>query len=837
MKIEKLDIKGFGKFQNQVFILNKGMNVIYGSNEAGKSTLQAFIKGMLFGLKGGRRAKDGTLPDIRQFRPWSGHLYGGILEYTLDDGGRYTVGRNFQKSTVNLQDAYSNDITNEFAAGKEEGIKFAEQHLGLSEKSFVRTAFIGQMQSFVDPEGKKVLAERLLNLRQTGDEEVSFRKAMQALKDAQLSYVGSERTTTRPLNLVETRLVDALKKEQELIELHESRMDIYASIVQLKKESTRLQAQREELIKAKKILLENRQIADQKRLAFKLGEYRDQLVRTRNDSQKTEEEIAVLQAKLEHLNGYNDFTRSDANELSSNYTRYQILEKELEELQRLKTENKEKLEQAEKILKQYKLFETEKERIAKVLEETLYQKSGVQDVIPKRTRPGTQKVLPAAILFLAVAILTEIFLIRNYLPDWVNILILILCATLMTIFSIILYIAAVRQKQSQKETYIQYQSKRANNQSLLNEWMRDVKVENLQDFIGLKAMYENNCHACVKLRSEHDILQQRETKLLTQIEGLKTKVSPLLNRVNLGFSSGRIAKEDIQAWTNNLEACFSYISDIREMEGMKSRFNQREQGILREASLLYGADITTAEQLEEVIHEMERTLKQPQQSKYDITPEQVADSIEECNEALLRNQLKMNTLSTRLENIPDTEALQQAHEIVHSLLEEKERIVFLNKALETAMQVLSEAGLAIQRDYVPLLNREMSSILRLITGEKYEDLKADDQLTLKLQPAELTETVIPEQLSSGTSDQVYLALRLGAVRLVERQGEKLPLFLDEPFAQYDEARTRNAIELLAKESQTRQIMLFTCKKREVELIQEIWGAFPLHIINLDAEES
>jgi uncharacterized protein YhaN len=57
------------------------------------------------------------------------------------------------------------------------------------------------------------------------------------------------------------------------------------------------------------------------------------------------------------------------------------------------------------------------------------------------------------------------------------------------------------------------------------------------------------------------------------------------------------------------------------------------------------------------------------------------------------------------------------------------------------------------------------------------------------------------------------------------------------FAQYDEARTRNAIELLAKESQTRQIMLFTCKKREVELIQEIWGAFPLHIINLDAEES
>ncbi|NLO40732.1 MAG: AAA family ATPase, partial [Ruminiclostridium sp.] len=83
MKVERLEIRGFGRFENKTFTPGGGMNVIYGVNEAGKTTLQTFIKAMLFGLKGGRRGKDGSLSPTRQYKPWSADSYGGMMEYVL----------------------------------------------------------------------------------------------------------------------------------------------------------------------------------------------------------------------------------------------------------------------------------------------------------------------------------------------------------------------------------------------------------------------------------------------------------------------------------------------------------------------------------------------------------------------------------------------------------------------------------------------------------------------------------------------------------------------------------------------------------------------------------
>ncbi|MDO7795042.1 AAA family ATPase [Lactiplantibacillus plantarum] len=50
MQIKRLEIAGFGKFQQQQFEFGDGLQVIYGLNESGKSTMRAFILGMLFGF-------------------------------------------------------------------------------------------------------------------------------------------------------------------------------------------------------------------------------------------------------------------------------------------------------------------------------------------------------------------------------------------------------------------------------------------------------------------------------------------------------------------------------------------------------------------------------------------------------------------------------------------------------------------------------------------------------------------------------------------------------------------------------------------------------------------
>ena len=54
MKITELYIKNFGRFSEQHFYIKDGVQVIYGENEYGKSTLQAFIRAMLFGMERGK---------------------------------------------------------------------------------------------------------------------------------------------------------------------------------------------------------------------------------------------------------------------------------------------------------------------------------------------------------------------------------------------------------------------------------------------------------------------------------------------------------------------------------------------------------------------------------------------------------------------------------------------------------------------------------------------------------------------------------------------------------------------------------------------------------------
>jgi uncharacterized protein YhaN len=830
MRIEKLEIRGFGRFLNETFTPGGGMNVIYGFNEAGKTTLQSFIRGMLFGLKGGRRGREGSHPQTRLYRPWNGKSFGGILEYTLDDGRRFTVGRNFDKNTVYIQDEFSNNITAEFPADREQGAGFAEQHLGLSESSFERTSFIGQLQTPVDAEGRKILAERLLNLRESADEGISLRKAMKVLRDAQLSQVGSDRTTTRPLNVIEARLADAVNREKELIRLHESRMDIYLELDRLKKENSHLNFRLKEELASKENLLVYMKAAQQRELHNKLERYRSELAEVNLERQKHEAAIADLQSELDGLDGYKVYTQQDVNDLSVDCTRLELLEKELEEVRLKKAENEEKLAETQAILHQYALFDREKDAIEKDLQELLHEKT------PEDGFAGTKQVsdrygwsLPAA-LFAVAIIVSGSFLFRTSLPHLVNIAVISLGIALL---AAALFFFAKGKKQSNEEGF-----SRKNTSALrerLLRWMQAVEAADLKEFTRVKALYENSLLLAGELEEEHALLEDRETRAKTRLEELRLKIRSLLERAGFQDGSGILTQDRIDSWKENFEAYYTLLPALKDARGAAEVCTFRKEAILREASLLYGETVATAEELENCLRKVKLGFeKLPVTTiSQNASTEQFERTLESIREALRQNQLEMNTLTTRLENDPDSEELQQAHERVESLKSEKERMIILGKALDMAALTLAEAGLAIQRDYVPALNREMSDILHAITGGKYSHLKADDSLSLKLQPGESMEEVLPDQLSSGTIDQIYFALRLAAVRIVEKRGETLPLFLDEPFAQYDETRTKEALALLARESKTRQILLFTCKKREVELVTELFKNEPLCIINLN----
>lgn len=216
MRIEKIEIKGFGKLSEASFRLSEGLNLVYGENETGKSTLQAFIKAMLYGLKGGRSGRDGMPAPVKRYRPWSGGSFGGAMEYRLANGMLFRVERDFERNSAVIYDGHFNNLSGSFASGKDKTLAFAEKHVGMNEACFERTVFVKQMEARLDEDGASVLSGRLANAGETGFEDISFKNAERALKEALINHVGTGRSSVRPVDRLNERLGELAARKKEL---------------------------------------------------------------------------------------------------------------------------------------------------------------------------------------------------------------------------------------------------------------------------------------------------------------------------------------------------------------------------------------------------------------------------------------------------------------------------------------------------------------------------------------------------------------------------------------------------------------------------------------------
>jgi uncharacterized protein YhaN len=113
------------------------------------------------------------------------------------------------------------------------------------------------------------------------------------------------------------------------------------------------------------------------------------------------------------------------------------------------------------------------------------------------------------------------------------------------------------------------------------------------------------------------------------------------------------------------------------------------------------------------------------------------------------------------------------------------------------------------------------TIIDRITSGRYHDIRSDDKLHVRVVTPGAGKVTATHLLSSGTVEQIYLALRLSMAEIIEHPEERLPFIMDEIFAHYDDSRTSSSLRLLDKVSLERQIILFTCKGREVELASRV----------------
>ncbi|MEE1314652.1 MAG: AAA family ATPase [Faecalimonas sp.] len=137
------------------------------------------------------------------------------------------------------------------------------------------------------------------------------------------------------------------------------------------------------------------------------------------------------------------------------------------------------------------------------------------------------------------------------------------------------------------------------------------------------------------------------------------------------------------------------------------------------------------------------------------------------------------------------------------------------EALEFAMQQLTVLAKETNQEIGNRLNERVSQIVKEITGGKYELLRVDSDLKISLY-ADGRKLAL-EQVSRGTIEQIYFALRMAASELLHE--EEYPIILDDTFVFYDEIRLANTLRWLQENK--KQVLLFTCQKREGEVLKEL----------------
>lgn len=178
MKITELYLKNFGKFHEKHFYIRDGVQIIYGENEFGKSTIHAFVRAMLFGLERGRGRAAGK-DAFSRYEPWENPgSYAGVMRFCC--GGRaFRLERSFGRLERRVSLVCEDD-------GEELSVEHGDLDMllgGLTAASFDSTVSIGQLQASPGQELSEALKNYAANYYETGGGEIDLNSALQTLRD------------------------------------------------------------------------------------------------------------------------------------------------------------------------------------------------------------------------------------------------------------------------------------------------------------------------------------------------------------------------------------------------------------------------------------------------------------------------------------------------------------------------------------------------------------------------------------------------------------------------------------------------------------------------------
>ncbi len=215
MIIKNIKINNFGKLENKEIEFNKKLNLIYGENESGKTTILKFIQSMFYGASKNKNGKNIT--DYEKYKSWNNGEYSGKIKYTLDNGENYEVFREFDKKNPKIYNEKLEDISKNFNIDKTKGNQFFYDQTKVDEELFLSTIVAEQREVELDEKKQNVLLQKITNIVGTGEDTTSFNKTINKLNKKLLEEVGTERSSDRPINNAENRIKEIENEKEEIL--------------------------------------------------------------------------------------------------------------------------------------------------------------------------------------------------------------------------------------------------------------------------------------------------------------------------------------------------------------------------------------------------------------------------------------------------------------------------------------------------------------------------------------------------------------------------------------------------------------------------------------------
>lgn len=755
MIIKSVNINSFGGIKNKKINFSKGLNIVYGENEAGKSTIQSFIKIWLYGFSS-YKGKDYKLNERIKYTPNDGDNISGELNVIHEDK-EYIIRRTFGRTKKEDTSIIINSITGEEVQyiNKEEPGKY---FFNINRSTFINTVFIGQLGVSVKKDKEEEILDKLSNSIGSEEGQVSVEVAFSKLYKYKKSISNIRKSGS--LDVLKNKYGDLLSEryeayklsnynienEENLIKLNEEKLNINKEISNLeiyKKYLKKIKIKKEyqeitEYFK-KKEKLRNEQFSINKDLTFNdevinnifienvkedYSMYLNLLDIVNDEEERIcvkEERLIELKVPLREYYYINNLPKDILSKLEGLKIKnemltekYQINESIKNEIEFLNLKKKE----AENLIGsaiEIKNFKEDLESLLLIYEEELKKLKSIME--EESDKPQNN------IFLISLVVIFFISIILGIIIDNSNFKVLLYTISL----GILIFIGFnfyINKKGSNKEkTSFLLKGNIEKIEIKLNEYCSKLQVNNYSELVNKLSIYKNYLELEEKInRKINEKLSQRSIldldSAMDERENIKEEINNYL-RIASVDSIDKLIKE-IYKYNED----FKEVNNLEiELNNLKSSLNRtKEQLLIREEKLKrnlesIGFKNINISEIDEIIKEIEEKIK-----KRDEVSKSLA-SVEEAYSALTKGK-DINKIKEELGdviNINFNYSYENEDEIDEVIKEKNIRLVDVEKKLKDIENEIKNRF--IGKRTIPVIEEEIKEIESNI--EKYEtQLKA-----------------------------------------------------------------------------------------------------------------